>query len=68
MAVGIRTTEDFTPFRQIDDIFTRAFRDDSVRTKESDAFQPGLPALDEPAVAAPRSFAVATTGPAGRNG
>ena len=38
MAAGIRTTEDFTPFRQIDDIFTRAFWDDNVRTKESDAF------------------------------
>ena len=37
-AAGIRTTEDFTPFRQIDDIFTRAFWDDNVRTKESDAF------------------------------
>ena len=37
-AAGIETTGDFTPFRQIDDMFTRAFWDEQVRTKESDAF------------------------------
>ena len=37
-AAGIQTTDDFTPFRQINDIFTRAFWDEDVRTKESDAF------------------------------
>ena len=37
-AAGIRTTEEFTPFRQIDDVFTRAFWDESVRSSESDAF------------------------------
>ena len=37
-AAGIRTTEEFTPFRQMDDIFTRAFWDERVRTKQSDAF------------------------------
>ena len=35
---GIETTADFTPFRQMDDVFTRAFWDERVRTKESDAF------------------------------
>ena len=37
-AAGIETTADFTPFRQMDDIFTRAVWDDGVRTKASDAF------------------------------
>ena len=37
-AAGIRTTGEFTPFRQIDDVFTRAFWDDSVRSSDSDAF------------------------------
>ena len=37
-AAGIETTADFMPFRQIDDVFTRAFWDERVRTKESDAF------------------------------
>ena len=37
-AAGIRTTGEFTPFRQMDDIFTRAFWDERVRTKHSDAF------------------------------
>ena len=37
-AAGIETTADFTPFRQMDDVFTRAFRDERVRTQESDAF------------------------------
>ncbi len=35
---GIETTEEFTPFRQMDDVFTRAFWDERVRTRESDAF------------------------------
>lgn len=37
-AAGICTTEEFTPFRQIDDVFTRAFWDESVRSRDSDAF------------------------------
>ncbi|MEO1000386.1 MAG: reductive dehalogenase domain-containing protein [Pseudomonadota bacterium] len=37
-AAGIEVTEAFTRFRQRDDIFTRAFWDDAVRTKASDAF------------------------------
>lgn len=37
-AAGIETTGDFTPFRQINDVFTRAFWDEGVRTKQSDAF------------------------------
>ena len=37
-AAGIDTTGDFTPFRQINDVFTRAFWDEGVRTKQSDAF------------------------------
>ena len=35
---GIQTTGDFTPFRQRDDVFTRAFWDEHVRTEASDAF------------------------------
>ncbi len=37
-AAGIETTEDFAPFRQINDIFTRAFWDEKVRSRQSDAF------------------------------
>ena len=37
-AAGIETTAEFTPFRQLDDVFSRAFWDRGVRTKESDAF------------------------------
>ncbi|WP_127106161.1 4Fe-4S double cluster binding domain-containing protein [Pararhodobacter zhoushanensis] len=37
-AAGIETTPDFTRFRQRDDVFTRAFWDDTVRSKQSDAF------------------------------
>ena len=32
-AAGIETTGNFTPFRQMDDVFTRAFWDERVRTK-----------------------------------
>lgn len=35
---GIVTTDDFAPFHQRDDIFTRAFWDDSVRSAKTDAF------------------------------
>ncbi len=35
---GIETTEDFTPFAQRDDVFTRAFWDSSVRSKDTEAF------------------------------
>ncbi|MEZ5750626.1 MAG: reductive dehalogenase domain-containing protein [Paracoccaceae bacterium] len=37
-AAGIVTTADFEPFRQRDDIFTRAFWDDTVRSKSTDGF------------------------------
>ena len=37
-AAGIETTAAFTPFRQRDDVFTRAFWDERVRTQETDAF------------------------------
>lgn len=37
-AAGIETTEDFEPFSQKNDIFTRAFWDGSVRNKRSDSF------------------------------
>lgn len=37
-ALGIETTEDFAPFRQRNDIFTRAFWDGRIRTHETDAF------------------------------
>lgn len=37
-AAGIETTDEFEPFSQIDDIFTRAFWDDSVRSPDTDAF------------------------------
>ena len=35
---GIEITEDFAPFHQKNDIFTRAFWDDTLRTDETDAF------------------------------
>ena len=35
---GIEVTADFTRFRQRDDVFTRAFWDDTVRSKATDAF------------------------------
>ena len=37
-AAGIDVTEDFEPFAQRNDIFTRAMWDDSVRTPATDAF------------------------------
>jgi epoxyqueuosine reductase QueG len=37
-AAGIDVTEDFERFTQRNDVFTRAFWDDSVRTKKTDAF------------------------------
>lgn len=37
-AAGIETTEDFTPFIQRNDMFTRAFWDDTVRSKFTDGF------------------------------
>lgn len=37
-AAGIEVTKDFKPFNQINDMFTRAFWDDTVRSKHSDAF------------------------------
>ena len=37
-AAGIDVTEDFEPFAQRNDIFTRAMWDDSVRSKQTDAF------------------------------
>lgn len=37
-AAGIEVTEEFERFSQRNDIFTRAFWDDSVRTKQSKAF------------------------------
>ncbi|MEM9104145.1 MAG: reductive dehalogenase domain-containing protein [Pseudomonadota bacterium] len=37
-AAGIEVTEDFERFSQRNDIFTRAFWDDSVKTKQSAAF------------------------------
>ncbi len=37
-AAGIVTTDEFRPFRQRDDVFTRAFWDDTVRSRASDAF------------------------------
>lgn len=35
---GIEITDDFTPFVQRNDVFTRAFWDERVRSKQSDAF------------------------------
>lgn len=35
---GIEVTEDFAPFAQRDDIFTRAFWDAGIRSKRTDAF------------------------------
>ncbi|MEL7463529.1 MAG: reductive dehalogenase domain-containing protein [Pseudomonadota bacterium] len=37
-AAGIETTQDFAPFNQRNDAFSRAFWDPSVRTKKTDAF------------------------------
>lgn len=37
-AAGIETTDAFEPFRQRNDMFTRAFWDDSVRSKQTDGF------------------------------
>ncbi|MCB1336793.1 MAG: reductive dehalogenase, partial [Maritimibacter sp.] len=37
-AAGIRLTDDFERFRQRDDVFTRAFWDEGVRTRQTDAF------------------------------
>ncbi len=37
-AAGIEVTDDFAPFHQRDDIFTRAFWDPAVRSPRSDAF------------------------------
>ena len=38
LAAGIEVTEDFERFNQRNDIFTRAFWDDRIRTKQTDAF------------------------------
>ncbi len=40
-AAGIEVSDAFEPFNQMNDMFTRAFWDDSVRTKDSDAFFAG---------------------------
>lgn len=37
-AAGIEVTEDFERFTQRNDVFTRAFWDDTVRTKQTDGF------------------------------
>jgi reductive dehalogenase len=37
-AAGIEVTDDFEPFAQRNDVFTRAMWDDTVRTKQTDAF------------------------------
>ena len=37
-AAGIETTEEFEPFSQRNDLFTRAFWDDTVRSKLTDSF------------------------------
>jgi len=37
-AAGIETTPEFTRFAQRNDIFTRAFWDPTVKTKQTDAF------------------------------
>ena len=37
-AAGIEVTAEFTPFNQIDDMFTRAFWDDTIRNKDTDGF------------------------------
>lgn len=36
--LGIEVTDDFEPFDQMNDIFTRAFWDGEIRTKDTDAF------------------------------
>ncbi len=38
---GIEISDDFEPFSQINDMFTRAFWDESVRSKKTDAFFSG---------------------------
>ena len=38
IAAGIEVTDDFEPFVQRNDAFSRAMWDDSVRTKKTDAF------------------------------
>ncbi len=38
---GIETTDDFTPFTQINDMFTRAFWDKKIHSKKTDAFFQG---------------------------
>lgn len=35
---GIEVTRDFKPFNQLNDMFTRAFWDDGIRSKKTDAF------------------------------
>lgn len=37
-AAGIEVTEDFEPFHQRDDVFSRAFWDETVRSNKSDGF------------------------------
>ncbi|OED41187.1 reductive dehalogenase [Chromatiales bacterium (ex Bugula neritina AB1)] len=37
-ALGFEVSDEFEPFNQLDDMFTRAFWDDSIKTKESDSF------------------------------
>ena len=36
--VGIETTSEFAPFNQINDMFTRAFWDDKIRSKKTETF------------------------------
>ncbi len=36
--LGIETTEDFAPFDQMNDMFTRAFWDPAIKSKDTDAF------------------------------
>ena len=37
-ALGIEVTDGFEPFDQMDDMFTRAFWDDTIKTKDTDGF------------------------------
>ena len=37
-AAGIEVTDDFEPFSQRNDVFTRAFWDDSVKSKHTNKF------------------------------
>ena len=41
MDAGFVVSEDFERFNQLNDMFTRAFWDDSVRSKDTDAFFEG---------------------------